>query len=138
MCVCVPLKREEIDQHREERVHQQRLDGGCERERVSKRQSEGCRLRLLQYLTLGMQLQIGTHETHRYRPGVMGGDGWRMGGVVEGSSRAFGWEVGWECLKDEESGGSQRKDFFSFFDSGSCWICDGGGRREENRSRGHR
>lgn len=39
MCVSARRwKREEIDQHREERVHQQRLDGGCEeRERGKER-----------------------------------------------------------------------------------------------------
>lgn len=91
LCVCVSVcvsvrrwKREEIDQHREERVHQQRLDGGCEREREGERKSEGCRCRLLlQYLTLGKQLQTGSNrqarQADRYRPGVMGGDGWGLG-----------------------------------------------------------
>lgn len=85
MRACVCWKREEIDQHREERVHQQRLDGGCERERVSERKSEGCCCRLLlQYLTLGKQLQTGSNRqarhADRYRPGVMGRDGWGLGG----------------------------------------------------------
>ena len=87
VCVCVSVcrwKREEIDQHREERVHQQRLDGGCERERERERKSEGCRCRLLlQYLTLGKKLQTGSNrqarQADRYRPGVMGGDGWGLG-----------------------------------------------------------
>lgn len=84
-CVCARhWKREEIDQHREERVHQQRLDGGCERERVRNRKREGCCCRLLlQYLTLGMQLQTGSNRqarhADRYRPGVMGGDEWGLG-----------------------------------------------------------
>ena len=41
LCVCVSVrhwKGEEIDQHREERVHQQRLDGGCVREREGEKE----------------------------------------------------------------------------------------------------
>lgn len=39
VCVCVYCwRRAEIDQHREERVQQRKLDGGCERE--SEREKE--------------------------------------------------------------------------------------------------
>lgn len=46
MCVYVCVfkkkkeKEEEIDQHREERVHQQELDGGCERGRGERGREE--------------------------------------------------------------------------------------------------
>lgn len=54
------------------------------RERVSERKSKGCCCRLLlQCLTLGKQLQTGSNRqarhTDRYRPGIMGGDGWGLG-----------------------------------------------------------